>query len=165
MLARLEALQGVSRAETNYAGDLLRLSIQDEAARGQAELLLRDLGYEGEVVSAEAAPRAIAWYDARSVGELSQIEAGVIADRIVPPFAQEHHLSAGEAPRLRAAVVAALHGCFLRHSTGEIGTGAFRNECVRVTVEAVRATIGADQARALGEVLDLDLAQDHRSGP
>jgi hypothetical protein len=162
VLARLEALEGVAAAGTNYAGDLLRLRLSDDVAP-EVQLLLSDLGYEGEVVLPDAVPATTVWYDTRSVGELSHIEAAVIADRIVPPFASERELSVDEATRLRAAVVAALQDAFLRYATaGAGGTGAFRSECVLATVTAARAIVGMESARALGDLLDVDLGQDHR---
>ena len=113
MLARLEALARIDHTEIDYRGDPLRLSAADEAALGLATHVLRQLGYETEGASDADVQEVTAWYGIDSVGDLSRIEAGVIADRILPLFPQTRNLSADQTQRLHAAIVDGLHDCFV----------------------------------------------------
>jgi len=107
-----------------------------------------------------------AWYDVRSVGRLSLVEAGVIADRVLLEFEERHPLATDEAGRLRVALVSALHACFVTNSLGASrSTGGFRDECVRVTVAAAAPIIGALLANDLGRSLGADMRQFHRAEP
>lgn len=174
MLARLEDLPGVERAETDFAGDFLRLTLAEDAALatavGRTPLtivveLLASLGYRAE----EVFPRAVGsgvWYDARSVGELSFVEAGVIADRVLAALAERHPLAGDVARALRAAVVEALHACFIsKPLAAGASSGEFRDACVRGTVAAAVPVIGTDLADDLGRLLDADMRQIHRADP
>lgn len=160
MLARLDQVAGVERAEVDRAGDLLRLTLHPDAL-GRALSALHDLGYEADIDTSAVATTA--WYDRSSVGDLSFIEAGAIAARVVPAFARARTLSAEDTAALHDTVVAALHRCFTQRAVGDDATtGAFRHECVRQVTEAASASIGADAASLLGALLDADLTQDHR---
>lgn len=162
MLARLSELDGVARVSVDHAGELLRLTL-DRDALPASLALLRDLGQEAEVVDGHTATKATIWYDAASVHELSFVEAGVIADRVVPRFLREHQLPI-EPATLRGGVVSALHRSFTeRGSDAAVSTGAFRHDAVRATVRAVGGLIGPGTARAFGALLEADLSQDHRS--
>ena len=164
MLARLESLSGVDRAAVDFHGDLLRLTVRDESAVGPATALLAELGYRAELATAADAPAEGAWYDTDSVGELSRVEAGVIADRIVPSFARARSLPAARAEVVRAAVVDALHECFISHALGSgPSLGPFRSSCERAVEERVRPILGTDSAAALARLLNLDMSGDHRS--
>lgn len=159
MLARLEALEGVERAETDFAGDLLRLSLRDEGAVALALERLASLGYGAEPTDVATDAR---WYDRRTVGELSRVEAEIIAARVTARFTDDRGVDANAADRVRAAVTDALHACFLTTElrTGP-GTGEFRARCVERTVAAVRPIVG-DAADALGRLLDDDMRHVHR---
>lgn len=155
MLARLEAIDGVTRAEVDGGGHLIRVSARDERSLGASITLLNELGHRATPTPSTGEH---AWYDARSVGELSRIEAGIIADRIVPAFAQREGLSPDRSSQLHAAVVDALHHSFVTNTLeGEGGGGAFRRACVMAVRDGAGSIIGVDQARALGRSLDADL--------
>jgi hypothetical protein len=164
VLARLEDLRGVERAETDFAGDVLRLSLDDEGALPVAIDLLASLGYRAGVATGAVLVRA--WYDGRSVGELSRVEAGVIADRVIAQLVEGHTLASGQAGPLRAALAGALHTCFVTNALGAgPSSGSFRDECVRVGVAAVVPVIGAVLADDLGRLLEADMRRIHRADP
>ena len=164
MLARLAELEGVRHAETDRTGNLLRLSVDSERARGSALELLTSLGYAAEPAPETQAVRD--WYDANSVGELSLIEAGVIVDRVLPQLVQTRTVEVRVIAALRAALVDALHRCFLTNALGPTtASGTFRDECVRVSVAAAVPLIGTAGADALGRVVDADMHEVHREEP
>lgn len=161
MLARLEALDGIVHAETDRAGDLLRLSLRDEMALVAANELLTSLGFGAEPHVDDDATRS--GYDTRSVGELSRVEAGVIAGRIVAGLSDEHPLPPDDAARLHSAVADALHTCFI---TTALGAGPssdpFRDDCRRATFAAAAPLVGDALARDLAHLLDADMRAIHR---
>ena len=164
MLARLEELGGVERAETDYAGELLRLSLRDERALAPALVLLVSLGYGAEPTARE--PVVVTWYDARSVGQLSRVEADVVADRITSRFIGTHPLAVGEATRLRAAMADALHACFVATALDAgPSSDSFRMDCVRRAVAAVVPVVGDVSANDLGRLLDDDMRHSQRQRP
>ncbi len=165
MLARLEELDGIERAETDFAGDYLRLTVTGETQLPVAIELLAALGYRAEDVS-HATVVISAWYDARSVGELSFVEAGVIADRVLAELRARHPLGPDIAGALRAAVVDALHACFITKPL-EAGpsSGDFREACVKATVAATVPVIGTSLSDELGRLLDADMRQIHHADP
>ena len=98
------------------------------------------------------------------MGELSRVEAGVIADRIVAPFARELNLSQQVTERTRAAIVDALYDCFIRHRLDSgPSLGAFRMMCERAVEDRVRPILGAQPASALARALNRDMSEDHRT--
>jgi hypothetical protein len=161
VLARLTKLDGIARAEVDHAGVLLRLTLdRDTVAASLA--LLRELGHEAEVVDDDAATKTTGWYDAASVNDLSFVEAGVIADRVVPGFIREHQAPIDPAT-LRGLVVSALHRSFTERAIDVGGSAsAFRQDSVRATVDAVGSLLGSEAALAFGALLEADLSQDHR---
>jgi hypothetical protein len=164
VLARLEAVSGVDHAAVDYHGDLLKMALRHEGALGPATTLLAELGYRAEIAT-EADARAVdAWYDTGSVGDLSRVEAGVIADRIVPPFARAQSLSASRSELVHAAVIAALHECFVSHTLGSgPSVAAFRSSCERAVDERLRPILGNAAAAAIARLLSIDMSEDHRS--
>jgi hypothetical protein len=163
VLARLEALEDVDHAFVDHSGDLLRLSLRDEHAITAAIALLSELGYGAERAS-DADVRAVTiWYDTTSVGDLSRVEAGVIADRIVPSFAEARKLSAPATSHVRSAVVDALHVCFISNALASgPSLGEFRLSCEGAVEDAVRPIVGREPARELAALLNTDMSQDHR---
>jgi hypothetical protein len=163
VLARVEDLDGVAHAEIDYRGDLLRLSLSSDLALQLAADLLKGLGYESERASDAEVQTVTRWYDIDSVGDLSRVEASVIAERTVPPFALTRKLSPDQTDRVRGAVVDALHNCFVSTPlASRPSLGAFRLSCVRTVEESVRPIVGRASARTLGALLNADLNQDHR---
>jgi len=161
VLARLEDLKGVERAEVDFAADFLRVSVRDDAAQASAVALLAALGYGAELADRPAIAK---WYDRSSVGELSRVEAEVIAERVITRFAAGH--ASDRAVRLAAteAIAEALHACF----TGiQLAAGPssphFRADCVARSVAALTPIVGQGDARELGRLLDDDMGQLHRS--
>jgi hypothetical protein len=163
VLARLEALEDIDHAQVDFSGDLLKLSLRSEHALDLAISALSELGYGAERASAADVDAITVWYDPTSVGDLSRVEAGVIADRIVPPFARARKLSPAATTRVRTAVVDALHDCFVSNALGSgPSLGEFRLSCERAVEDAVRAVVGPEPAHALAALLNIDMSEDHR---
>lgn len=163
MLARLETLGDVNHARVDFTGDLLKLSMYSERALEPAIALLNDLGYSAEIASDIDAQAVGVWYDTTSVGDLSRVEAGVIADRIVPSFAKTRELSPAAVTRVRTAVVEALHACFISNALGSgPSLGEFRLSCERAVEDAARPIAGPEAARELAMLLNNDMSEDHR---
>lgn len=163
MLARVEELEGVDRAEIDYRGDFLRLSLNDGGGLALIADFLTGLGYES-VRATDGEVQAVArWYDVASVGDLSRVEATVIADRIVPSFALARKLSPDQIERVRGAVVDALHHCFVSTALASgPSLGAFRLSCLRAVEDTVRPILGRASARTLALLVTADLNEDHR---
>ena len=163
MLARLEALDDVDHAHIDSSGDLLKLSLRHEGTFAPAIALLNELGYAAESASGAETEAVAAWYDTISIGALSRVEAAVIADRIVPPFAQARGLTPAQTAQVRSAVVDALHNCFVSNPLGSgPSLGAFRLLCERAVEDHVRPIVGREPARELAGLLNADMSQDHR---
>lgn len=163
MLARVEKLEGVDRAEIDYRGDFLRLSLNDGGALAPIGDLLKGLGYESVRAAVGEVHAVAGWYDVASVGDLSRVEASVIADRLVPSFALAQKLSPDQTERVRGAVVVAFHHCFVRTALPRgPSMGAFRLSCVRSVEDTVRPIVGRASARTLAELVNADLNEDHR---
>lgn len=163
MLARLESLQGIDRAEIDHQGDYLRLSINHDGALARIAELLKGLGYASDRATDAEVQAVVTWYDIGSVGDLSRVEASVIAGRIVPSFALARKLSPDQTNRVRGAVVDALHDCFVGTALASgPSLGAFRLSCARAVEKGVHPIVGRASARTLAELLNADLNQDHR---
>ncbi len=163
MLARLEALDDVDHAHVDSSGDLLKLSLRHEGAFAPAIALLNELGYAAESASDAETEAVAAWFDTTSVGDLSRVEAGVIADRIVPPFAQARGLTPVQTAQIRSAVVDALHNCFVGNPLDSgPSLGAFRLLCERAVEDQMRPIVGREPAHELAGLLNADMSQDHR---
>ncbi len=164
MLARLEGLAGVGHAEIDYRGDLLRLSLSDDLALLPVADLLKGLGYESVPASDAEVQTVTSWYDNKSVGDLSRVEATVIASRILPSFALTRKLSPDQTDRLHAAVVDALHNCFVNTPLASgPSLGQFRLSCVRAVEMNVGPILGRASAKTLAELVNADLNQGKRA--
>ena len=164
MLARLEALVGVEHARIDYRGDLLKLALGHEHALGAVSAVLSELGYGAERAAEADAVAVEVWYDLASVGELSRVEAGVIADRILPPFARAHNLRASLTQQLRTAIVDALHDCFVSYALDSgLSRGEFRLTCAQAVEERVRPILDTGSASELARTLAVDMSEDHRT--
>ena len=158
MLARLEEIDGVRAAETDKAADYLRLSVRDTAAATAARELLVTLGYGSELAATE--PQVARWFGVGAVGELSLIEAGVIADRVLRRTRDAFRDDA--AARLRAAIVGVLHACFVNTQLTSTPSGdEFRRDCVARAVAATTPIVGDSEARVIGRLLDEDMRRAH----
>jgi hypothetical protein len=159
VLARLEQVDGLNVAETDEAGDYLRLTVRDHRAVSAARDALVSLGYSAE--PADEGTRVARWFGVRTVRELSLIEAGVIADRVLP---QLRSVTPADAARLRTAIVGALHACFVNTDLTSAPSGQeFRGDCVRQTVAAATPIIGEGVAAEFGRLLDLDMRETHKA--
>ena len=118
----------MDHAAVDFSGDFLKLALRDTSAFHLVTALLEELGYRTEIASQVDAGAVDAWYDTSSVVELSRVEAGVIADRIVPPLAHTQSLSAA----------------------------------LSAVEEQVRPILGANSAKALARLVNLDMSEDHR---
>ncbi len=157
MLARLEAIEGVERAEVDHRGELLRLHAS-EAAIQDARRALSELGYAA--TEGRAVPSDARWYGSSTVRELSREEAKIISGRVLPDFALSHHLTPEDTERLSAAVADALYACFRAHTLGA-GTpkGALRAGCSAQVAAAATGIVGAEAARELAASIEADLSR------
>jgi hypothetical protein len=163
VLAQIEAVENVDHAEIDDRGDLLRLSLNDDLALSRVVALLNALGYGSEPATLAETHTVTAWYDIGSVGALSRVEARVIADRILPTFAQNRKLSPAQTERTRNAVVDALHDCFVKTPLASgPSLGEFRRSCVGAVEDGLRPIVGPASARTLAELINADMHQDHR---
>jgi hypothetical protein len=163
VLARVEKIEGADRAEIDYRGDFLRLSLNDDGALALIADLLKGLGYESVRATYGEVQAVARWYDIASVGDLSRVEASVIADRIVPSFALARKLSPDQLERVRGAVVDALHSCFVSTALASgPSLGGFRLSCVRAVEDSAHPIVGRASARTLAELVNADLNEDHR---
>ena len=141
--------------ETDSGGDHLRFEARDEAV---VDAVIGDLERQGYGGIRTADSGSGPWFDVASVGELSRVEAGVIADRVIAQVAGVDALV------VRPALVAALHGCFVATALGAEPSGAdFRAECVRRTIDAVTALVGRDRAAAIGGLVEDDMRRVHKT--
>lgn len=162
MLARLEQIDGVTRAEVDYGGNYMRLTCAGPNAQREATGLLREMGYQPEVANADAAPSQ--WYDVARVQELSAVEADVIARRVVGKFGRIHPLG-HDALALEAAIAAALRKHFEEHrDRTDLGPGAFRREAIQSVRSAALTVLDPAMAEAFGDALEADLNDDHSRG-
>ncbi|HET7701439.1 MAG TPA: hypothetical protein VFM06_11305 [Candidatus Limnocylindria bacterium] len=159
MLARLEGLPGVERAETDFSGDHLRLTVADASAQNAAIELLAASGYLGEVVTAAPTDR---WYDGGSVGELSRVEAGVIADRVLTIFRRVHSLDDAASAALRDAIVDALHRCFTHTTIAARPSPSLRASAVTAVRDAAAPIVGDGPAAELARLVEQDMSSDHK---
>jgi len=159
VLAHLEEVVGVSRAEVDRHGTLLRVHLVDASATGPLIARLQELGFIAQVMPNE---KSVArWYDRDAVGELSAEEAGVIARRVVPRFSRDHRLTDVEV--IISVVTAALHQCFVTNVL-EVGTPthALDDSFGRAVHAATQAQLGDELASSLGRDIEADLA-GHRA--
>lgn len=160
MLARLQELDGIEHAETDFSGDHLRLALTDRTALARATDLLVALGYVAEPAADLTVDR---WYDRDSVGDLSRVEAGMIADRVIPAVRLRHRLDADLVRALRSALVDALHRCFVEKGISSQPSPSLRAGCVEAALAAATPIVGATVAEELARIVGADMAQDHRA--
>lgn len=159
MLARLEETPGIERAQTDFSGDWLRLTLADAAAQAAAIELLAASGYVAEVTTEMPADR---WYDRASVGELSRVEAGVIAGRVITALRRARAIDGPTATALREATVNALHRCFLATALGARPSPGLRANAVAAARDAATAIVGDSLAIELARLVEVDMAEDHK---
>jgi hypothetical protein len=159
VLARLEQLDGVEHAQTDFSGDYLRLTLSDISVLTGATDVLLGLGYVAEPAPDVAVDR---WYDRNSVADLSRVEAGVITDRVVPALRLRHALDDDVVRSLRAAVIDALHSCFVETVLTSQPSPSLRASCVDATFAAASPIVGHSLAEELAAVVAADMAEDHK---
>ena len=159
MLAHLEEVVGVSRAEVDRHGTLLRVDLVDASVTAAMIARLRDLGFSGQVIENDSSVGR--WYGRDEVGELSGEEAAVIARRVVPKFSREYQLADPDA--IIGVVTAALHQCFVTNVLDDgTPTHVLDDACGRAVQAATRAQLGEELASLLGRDIEADLA-GHRA--
>jgi hypothetical protein len=158
VLARLEELDGIEHAETDFAGEFLRLVVTDASALTSATDLLVSLGYVAEPVTDSAVNT---WYDAASVGQLSRLEAGIIADRVMRALRGSAAIDVDGAVRLRAALVDALHRCFVETTLTARPSARLRVSCVAAARAVAVPIVGATLADRVAALVDVDMGDDH----
>jgi hypothetical protein len=157
VLARLEDEPGVTKAEVDRHGKLLRIALAPAAEIDPVIARLQELGFIGEIVSEETTPRR--WYGRSAVGELSAEEARVIARRVIPKFAREHGLAGTVEVELISIVTAALHHCFVTSALDvDAPAHSLNDSCGRAAQAATRSHLGEARAAALGRAIEADLA-------
>jgi hypothetical protein len=153
----MEDEAGVTTAEVDRHGKLLRITLAPRAEIDPVIARLQELGFIGEVVPGEIARQR--WYGGDAVGELSAEEAGVIARRVIPKFAREHGLAETVEVELISVVTAALHQCFVTTALDLEGPAHSLNDsCGRAAQVASRGQLGDARAAALGRAIEADLA-------
>ena len=158
MLARLATIDGLIAVEVDHRGELLRLKLTTPALLDRVHSALHALGYRADVDPQPSGPDE-RWYGPAGVSELSREEAGVIAQRLVPPFARTEALSAGTADRLVAVVTRALHRCFIGHTLAAgAPPGELRTACSDAVRDAIQELIDADAVERFVAALGRDLA-------
>jgi hypothetical protein len=159
VLARLEEEEVVEAAEVDRRGELVRLRLKSVSdVSGVVDLLL-NLGFAGEVVG-DTDVGVQQWYGLESVGELSREEGKVIAQRVVPLFAQQSDIAVGEVQALTDLVAVALHAFFIANTLdAAVPHKALNSSCGRAVEDAARRRLGPDQAAALGFAIQADLAK------
>lgn len=158
MLARLEELDGIEHAETDFAGDFLRLVVTDASALTRATDLLVSLGHAAEPVTDITVNT---WYDAASVGQLSRLEAGVIADRVMRALRGSAAIDVDGAGGLRAALIDALHRCFVATMLTARSSPRLRMSCVAAARAIAVPIVGATLADRVAALVDADMGDDH----
>jgi len=163
VLARLLEEPGVETAESDVRGELMRVRLTDGANLDHALRLLERLGFAAAL--AEGGVGDGSWYGVDRVGELSQAEGRIIAERVIPPFARDHGLDEGTATKLIQTVARALFECFIdRELTGTASAVAFRSDCRAAVVRVAAPIVGGDLAATLGEAVERDLAERSTGG-
>jgi len=142
----------------------MRLAVEGAGALAAATAVLRELGYEPEVVPA-AGPASSKWYDVDSVYELSAVEANVIAHRVVGAFVRKTAVPTDVEARLERVVSAALHRCFIdRDASPDARPAQFQSDCLRNASEAAREVLDAVDLGSFVDALAADLNEDHTHG-
>jgi hypothetical protein len=158
VLARLQEQSGVETAEVDRRGELLRLRLTSPDVTHVIDRL-QELGFLGEVVRGTESVAALRWYGLGSVSELSREEADVIAQRVVPVFAEQNGIGVGETEAVKEIVATALHTCFTTQTLDATAPhGALNDACGRAVAEATLVRLGPDRATALGRAIEGDLA-------
>jgi hypothetical protein len=156
VLARLQQVDGLEAAEVDHSGELLRVALAGPDALAAVRATMRELGYDA--VEGATAPADARWYSGATARDLSREEAGVIAARVVPPFARLTSLATGDADRLRGIVADALYGVFSTHALHSgADRGTLRGPIFDAVRDAATPLIGADAADALVGALRSDL--------
>ena len=158
MLARLDAMPGLSEAEVDHRGELLRLVVSDASVLATVSSELSALGYRADPVSGLVASD-VRWYAVDDVRDLSREEAEIIARRVTSAFTSSHALSEAHAIRLEHAVAEALYRCFAENELGPADApGTLRSACCDAAEEAARTIVGDDAAREYASLLAKDLS-------
>ena len=159
MLARLQEEEAVEDAEVDRRGELLRVRLKSPFNISGVVDLLMNLGFAAEVAD-DADVGASQWYGLGSVGELSREEAKVIAQRVVPLFAGQNGVPAGEVDALVGLVAMALHAWIISNTMDTAAPHvALNSACGRAVEDAALPRLGPDRAAALGDAIEADLAK------
>lgn len=153
MLAQLAERPEVAAIAVDRGGEHLRVRLRDGAPLAPLRDALAALGFASEPVAPGDAGR---WYGPTEVGELSGLEAAVIAARVVAGLGLDAD-PAGAA--LRDALGAALQETFVA-AFGQTAPGAaLAAACAAAAERAARPIVGP-RAGEVGAAVAADLAGD-----
>ena len=142
-------------ADVDHRGELLRLQLTNGAALPRVQRTLEDLGFGAKLLAGDLPE--VRWYGPGTVRELSREEAGVVARRVVLPFAHAHQVEADPLIRL---VAEALYACFIAHVPDEmVSLGALRRSSAEAVAAGVREELSSDLAAALADAVEVDLTR------
>lgn len=145
-------------AAVDRGGELLRVRVSNDRALEDARRVLAELGYRATVAPFGIDDRQ--WYGPATVGDLSRVEAQVIADRVVGTFGARHGLASDLVGSLTSVVAASLYECFAAHTLGaDAAPGSLREVCAEAASAAAAPLIGEDAARDLASAVCADLSR------
>ena len=157
MLARLDAIPGLQKAQVDHRGELLHLVVAEEDVLAIVGRELSTLGYLAEPLSGVNASD-VRWYAFDDVRDLSREEAEIIARRVTSAFARPHPLPDSETVPLEQAVADALYSCFASNDLGAgVPARGLRRECCEAVERAVLSLIDEQAAREYVALLSNDL--------
>lgn len=151
-------MPGLSEAQVDHRGELLRLVVSDESVLATVRNELSALGYGAEPMDGLVASD-VRWHAFDEVRDLSREEAEIITRRVTSAFRHSRVLSTSDAIRLEHGVAEALYRCFGANELGPSDApGTLRSVCCDAAEEAVRAIVGDDAAREYASLLAKDLS-------
>lgn len=158
MLARLGELECARNSEVDYRGEYLRLPAADDACVSDVRVRLSGAGYDSDILrepDAEDLMRRVArWYPAARAGELSRVEAEVLAREIAPAFIAQFPLTI-HLQDLEHAIATGLETCFVNHPLGaQDAPAVLSGLCGSAVAAAASAVLAVDDAQTLGRFVN-----------
>jgi len=155
-LAQLQQREDVETARVDRRGELLRIRLRAGGSVGAVREALEMMGFAAETMDDTAAARR--WYGASEVRELSREEAEVVASRVTPAFGAAHAMTPADVALASSLAADALYRWFVYRVDGAASGLDMASSCGRAVEAATLSLLGPDQARALGDAIEADLA-------